>query len=389
MGVEDGSPTSGRMLAALEDGEAAEAGGVGALLCPGPCAWPQGPASGEQPMEEEKASMVGSVADGCAPHSPQLPAPTDLSEEPCLATPSARRPPTPATSRRSSRKRTAAPSVAESEVASGVAPAAASPTSALQPEGRRAALVPAPEPVASPAPVPAEPAPAACRRRVSSGTRRVMPPGARLRRLSSGRRSAPVRMPTGQPGWPTLSSVTCPPAAGRERSRSRTPPRDSAASSRRPTVVILDGMNILRSCNLEAPGPAGAAPLEWGQLEEACRFFARRRCRVSVFLPPIRAEHEPEAQRLRRLFGEVFVICHGGGSADDNFMINTVKVMQDQEAHEELRDGGGNAVPQCRIVTNDGFRDWQRSGHVDASWVERYCVRYTFGPLGFVPSTLL
>jgi len=150
---------------------------------------------------------------------------------------------------------------------------------------------------------------------------------------------------------------------------------------------MLDGMNILRSCNFEPAGSAGTAPLEWGQLEEACHFYTKRRCRVSVFLPPVRAEHEPDVQRLRRLFGDVFVVCHGGGSADDNFMINTVKVMEDREAHGASHDRR-NEAPQCRIVTNDGFRDWQRSGHIDAAWVERYCIRYTFGPIGFVPSVL-
>lgn len=143
-------------------------------------------------------------------------------------------------------------------------------------------------------------------------------------------------------------------------------------------------------------GNQDAPDLEWGQLESACSFYARRRRSVSVFLPPLGAEHNPELERLRQRFGDIFVVCHGGGSADDNFMINAVKVCQEEQALEfdasrasVARRASNVPASCCYIVTNDGFRDWQRAGDIDAAWVETHCIRYAFCPLGFVPSKLL
>lgn len=170
-----------------------------------------------------------------------------------------------------------------------------------------------------------------------------------------------------------------------------------------PSLLILDGLNILRSRN-HSSGSSASVPawgqdapdFEWGQLESSCQFYTRRSCRVSVFLPPLGAEHNPEVERLRQRFGEIFVLCHGGGSADDNFMINAVKIFEEEQALDLNASWKGTSkalcdhqLPCCYIVTNDGFRDWQRAGSIDAAWVEKHCIRYAFCPLGFVPSKLL
>jgi len=155
--------------------------------------------------------------------------------------------------------------------------------------------------------------------------------------------------------------------------------------------VILDGMNILRSRNSQGAGD-DALRLEWGQLESACGFYARRRLCFSVFLPHLRHEHDPDLERLRTLFGDVFVLCPGGGSCDDKFMINAVKTYEEELALKSDADAcssGQDDRPSCHIVTNDAFRDWQQAGYVDAAWVERHCIRFAFCALGFVPSKLL
>jgi len=171
-----------------------------------------------------------------------------------------------------------------------------------------------------------------------------------------------------------------------------------------PSLLILDGLNILRSRNqnggsssvVAATWGQEAPDFEWGQLESTCRFYTRRGCRVSVFLPPLGAEHNPELERLRNKFGEIFVLCHGGGSADDNFMINAVKVFEEEQAIDldaswtsTSKTMSDRQLPGCYIVTNDGFRDWQRAGSIDSAWVEKHCIRYAFCPWGFVPSKML
>jgi len=175
----------------------------------------------------------------------------------------------------------------------------------------------------------------------------------------------------------------------RRHCRSRSPLRRSQFASpmkRLPRrFVILDGMNILRSRNCLHTSSEDALRLEWGQLESACAFYAKRRFCVSVFLPPLRVEHEPELRRLRNLFGDVFVLCPGGGSSDDKFMINAVKSFEEDE-RTEFPDADRI---RCHIITNDGFKDWQQVGLIDAKWVEGHCIRYAFCPLGFVPGELL
>lgn len=175
----------------------------------------------------------------------------------------------------------------------------------------------------------------------------------------------------------------------RRHCRSRSPLCRSqfASPMNRPPrrFVILDGMNILRSRNCLHTSSEDSLRLEWGQLESACAFYAKRRFCVSVFLPPLRVEHEPELRRLRNLFGDVFVLCPGGGSSDDKFMINAVKSFEEDE-RTEFPDAGRI---RCHIITNDGFKDWQQAGLIDAKWVEGHCIRYAFCPLGFVPGELL
>jgi len=155
--------------------------------------------------------------------------------------------------------------------------------------------------------------------------------------------------------------------------------------------VILDGMNILRSRNAQGLGD-DMLRLEWGQLESACGFYTRRRLCISVFLPTLRHEHYPDLERLRSLFGDIFVLCPGGGSCDDKFMINAVKTYEEDlslEADVDHRSNSDGKRPSCYIVTNDAFRDWQQMGCVDAAWVDEHCIRFAFCALGFVPSKLL
>lgn len=124
-------------------------------------------------------------------------------------------------------------------------------------------------------------------------------------------------------------------------------------------------------------------PLEWEQLKSACRFYRKRGHQVSVYLPPLRPEQEPQLDLLRKDFGDIFVLCRS--ASDDRFMINAVK-LHDQDA-EDLEPGQGMAT--CRIVTNDRFEDWRRRGDIDAAWAEKHCVRFAFGLGGcFVPSEL-
>eukprot|EP00929_Paragymnodinium_shiwhaense_P022853 TRINITY_DN14473_c0_g2_i1.p1 TRINITY_DN14473_c0_g2~~TRINITY_DN14473_c0_g2_i1.p1 ORF type:complete len:1410 (+),score=379.59 TRINITY_DN14473_c0_g2_i1:121-4350(+) len=202
--------------------------------------------------------------------------------------------------------------------------------------------------------------------------------------------SVPAAAPSHSQPWWLQQGFSAPFRAARSRSPRRISAASTAATEQdlHPELFILDGMNILKSRNRHGAGGEEVG-LEWSQLESACRFFTTRKLRVSVFLPPVRMEQEPELERLRRAFGEIFVHCHGGGASDDVFMINTVKVYEETE-RAKRRDGScaGGPGPLCCIVTNDAFRDWQRDGSVDAAWVERHCLRYIFGPCGFVPSRL-
>lgn len=158
--------------------------------------------------------------------------------------------------------------------------------------------------------------------------------------------------------------------------------------ARSPTLFILDGLNILKSRNTPSWGSAGLGDvdLEWGQLERACRYYTSRGQQVSVYLPPLRSGHEEQLERCRRAFGDIFVSCRS--VSDDLFMINSVKLYEDEHAHT-TEEEGSSAVATCRIVTNDRFEDWKRRGHVDDVWVDRHCVRFAFGPMGFVPSEVI
>lgn len=186
--------------------------------------------------------------------------------------------------------------------------------------------------------------------------------------------------------WATLptpargGTVDLPSARGPHRSRS--PHRTPDANGSKKAIYILDGLNIMRSRNHQTSG-GGEVCLEWEQLERACRFYIRRGHPVSVYLPPLRPDCEPDFDRLRREFGDIFVLCRS--ASDDRFMINAVKLYQD--AQDDLAQ---DSSPACYILTNDRFEDWRRRGHVDAAWVERHCIRFAFGLGGcFIPSELV
>lgn len=128
----------------------------------------------------------------------------------------------------------------------------------------------------------------------------------------------------------------------------------------------------------------GEPDLEWNQLERACRFYTSRGQQVSVYLPPLRSGHEERLESCRREFGDIFVSCRS--VSDDLFMINSVKLYEDSNPHGCAVSPTGAA---CRIVTNDRFEDWKRRGDIDDAWVDRHCVRFAFGPAGFIPSELI
>lgn len=153
-----------------------------------------------------------------------------------------------------------------------------------------------------------------------------------------------------------------------------------------PLLFILDGLNILKSRNTPTWGSSGTGvpDLEWDQLERACRFYTCRGQKVSVYLPPLRSGHEQRLERCRQEFGEIFVSCRS--ASDDRFMINTVKLYDDANQHG---DEASSREPMCRIVTNDRFEDWKRKGDIDDDWIDRYCIRFAFGPAGFVPSEII
>lgn len=159
----------------------------------------------------------------------------------------------------------------------------------------------------------------------------------------------------------------------------------SAPAPKSPSLFILDGLNIMRSRNtpLWNSWDARAPQLEWIQLEQACRYYTSRGQKVSVYLPPLRPGHEEQLEKCRQEFGDIFVSCCS--ASDDLFMINTVKLYED--AHRAQQDSA--CAPLCRIVTNDRFEDWKRRGDMDSAWIERHCVRFAFGPGGFVPSELV
>lgn len=135
-------------------------------------------------------------------------------------------------------------------------------------------------------------------------------------------------------------------------------------------------------------------PLEWDQLHIACRYYVSRGHQVSVFLPQLRADQEPMLEAFRGRFGDIVVMCQT--ASDDQFMINMAKLHEASGSTSE--EGLQTSVtenrkpsnePSCYIVTNDRFEDWRRRGDVDASWVERHCVRFAFCPSGFIPSELV
>jgi len=177
------------------------------------------------------------------------------------------------------------------------------------------------------------------------------------------------------------------------RQRSRSPRRSSGSEQaddlanskepeRRQRLYILDGLNILRKRN-RANMFGGEVPLEWEQLQSACRYYTSRGHQVSVFLPPLRVDQEPMLDVFRQRFGDIFVLCQS--ASDDRFMINTAKL---HEAEVQKQASDPETEPSCFIVTNDRFEDWRRRGDVDSAWVERHCVRFAFGPGGFIPSEL-
>jgi len=151
------------------------------------------------------------------------------------------------------------------------------------------------------------------------------------------------------------------------------------------SLFILDGLNIMKFRNTPSwnSWDARAPQLEWTQLEQACRYYTSHGQKVSVYLPPLRPGHEEQLEKCRQEFGDIFVTCCS--ASDDLFMINTVKLYED--AHRTWQDPVNTAL--CRILTNDRFEDWKRRGDMDAAWIERHCVRFAFGPGGFVPSVLV
>ncbi|CAE8687173.1 unnamed protein product, partial [Polarella glacialis] len=167
-----------------------------------------------------------------------------------------------------------------------------------------------------------------------------------------------------------LTDEGCPPEA-------RQSGQHDAAQAK---LYILDGLNILRKRNRPTNG-FGQVPLEWEQLETACRYYTLQGHRISVFLPPLGPDQEHELERFREMFGDIFVVCQS--ASDDVFMINTVKLHEARRS-EDLHEGG----PGCFIVTNHRFQDWQRRGDVDSAFVGRHCVRFAFMLGDFIPSEL-
>jgi len=180
------------------------------------------------------------------------------------------------------------------------------------------------------------------------------------------------------------------PPAKRQR-RGPSPEVGPLATTSSPKLFVLDGMNILKSSNSISWGADDKEQsLEWAQLERACRYYTSRGHHVSVYLPPLRAGHEEQLERCCREFGNIFVSCRS--ASDDQFMINTVKLYEDEHGRGDLEGPSHDqreAEPCCCIVTNDRFEDWKQRGDVNSAWVERHCVRFAFGPGGFVPSKLI
>lgn len=174
------------------------------------------------------------------------------------------------------------------------------------------------------------------------------------------------------------------PARSRSPRLSKAPLVDSGHQA----LYVLDGLNILKSRNRQT-SLMGDVDLEWDQLESACRYYVSRNQQISVYMPPLRLGHEERLERCRKEFGDIFVLCRS--ASDDRFMINTVKLYEDQRAGQPAAgDKQSRGACACYIVTNDRFEDWRMRGDVDAAWVGRHCIRFAFGPGGcFVPSELI
>jgi len=189
-----------------------------------------------------------------------------------------------------------------------------------------------------------------------------------------------------RPGWKAAAALKAPQG---QKPRSRSPRRSLTCepSALRQKLYIIDGLNVLRKRNRSNQG-FGEIALDWDQLQGACKYYTQRGHQISVFLPPLRSDQEPMLDLFRERFGDIFVLCQS--ASDDRFMINTAKLHEAQakEIASLVDSELNNTGPSCFIVTNDRFEDWRQKGDVDGSWIQRHCVRFAFGPGGFVPSEL-